>query len=240
MVKPTDKPFWPKIVRDEFLDLATALADQANHRNVGGGVARQHGKQHRLADAGRRKNTHALAVAAGQEGIDGADAKIELAAHPLPFMRRRRLSAEFIADRATPQRTFAVDRLTKGVDNSTEPGAFRKDRRLLIAQHDAAAKTNTIDWLKRHEQRLTVSKADHLARNPAPATRDHIAARPDRERTLQARALDQYAKHGRDPTIELDRGNPIDFSGDSKCSAVHQPSHKRVQLWPGDIISRPA
>ena len=52
-----------EIVLEELLHLAAALADEADHRDVGRGVARQHRQQHRLADAGAREDAHALAAA---------------------------------------------------------------------------------------------------------------------------------------------------------------------------------
>jgi hypothetical protein len=40
-----------KIILQEFLDLAAALANQPDHRNIGQDVAGQHRQQNRLADA---------------------------------------------------------------------------------------------------------------------------------------------------------------------------------------------
>ena len=53
-------------VLDELLDLAAALADQADDDHVGGGVARHHAEQHALADAGAGEQADALAAADGE------------------------------------------------------------------------------------------------------------------------------------------------------------------------------
>ena len=72
--------FFAQIVLDEFLHLAAALADQTDDDRIGIGVAREHGQQCRLADAGAREDAHALALAAGRERVERAHAEIELAA----------------------------------------------------------------------------------------------------------------------------------------------------------------
>ena len=58
--------FLAEDVLDEFLDLAAALADQADDDHVGAGVARHHAEQHALADAGAGEQADALAAADGQ------------------------------------------------------------------------------------------------------------------------------------------------------------------------------
>ena len=102
-----------EIVLQEFLHLAAAFADQPDHRDVGRHVARQHRQQHRFADAGAGENAHALAAAAGQEGIERAHAEIERRADPAAGMRQRRRVAERIRRWPEQQRTLAVDRLAQ-------------------------------------------------------------------------------------------------------------------------------
>ena len=85
-----------EIVLQELLHLAAALADQPDHRNVGHDVARQHRQQHRFADAGAGENAHALAVAAGDEGVERAHPEIDRGADAPPRMRRRRRGPEGI------------------------------------------------------------------------------------------------------------------------------------------------
>ena len=83
-----------EIVLQELLHLAAALADEADHRDVGHDIAREHREQHRLADARAGEDAHALAAAAGEEGIERAHAEIERRAHAPARMRRRRRVAE--------------------------------------------------------------------------------------------------------------------------------------------------
>ena len=116
-----------EIVLQEFLHLAAALADQADHRDIGVDVARQHREQHGFADAGARENAHALATAAGEEGVDRAHAEIERRADAAARMRRRRRCAERIRRRPKRQRALAVDRLAHGVDDAAEPAGARAD-----------------------------------------------------------------------------------------------------------------
>jgi hypothetical protein len=91
----TREPLRSEVVLDEFLDFAAAFADEADHRHVGCDVAREHRQQHRFADAGAGENAHALAPAAGHEGIERADSKIERGADPAAAMSRRRRVAEW-------------------------------------------------------------------------------------------------------------------------------------------------
>jgi hypothetical protein len=69
--------FLAEDVLDEFLHLAAALADQADHDHVGLGVARHHAQQHALAHAGTGEQAHALAAADGQHAVDRAHAHVE-------------------------------------------------------------------------------------------------------------------------------------------------------------------
>ena len=90
--------FGAEIVGDELLDLAAALADEADHRDVGGGVAGKHREQHGFPDAGAGKNAHALAAAAGEERVEGAHAEVELALDAAAGVRRGGHATEGIGD----------------------------------------------------------------------------------------------------------------------------------------------
>jgi hypothetical protein len=98
-----------QIVLKEFLHLAAAFTDQPDDSDVGGDVAGKHGEQHRFADTGAGENAHALAAAAGDEGVKGANAEIERGADPAPRVRQRRCAAEWIRRRTVEQCSFAVD-----------------------------------------------------------------------------------------------------------------------------------
>ena len=76
---------------DEFLHLAAALADQADHDHVGAGVARHHAEQHALADAGAGEQAHALAAPDGQQRVDRAHAHIQYLIDRFSIERIQRL-----------------------------------------------------------------------------------------------------------------------------------------------------
>src|SRR5262249_16065993 len=61
----------------EFFHFATALADQTDDDDVGGGVPRHHAEQHALADAAAREQTDALTATDRQQRIDRTNADIE-------------------------------------------------------------------------------------------------------------------------------------------------------------------
>ncbi len=111
------KPGRAEVVLKELLHLAAALADQPDHRNVGLDVAGEHRQQHRFAHAGAGENAHALAAAAGREGIERPHAEIERSAHPPAGMGGRRVVAEAIRRRPRRQRALAVDRLAHRIDD---------------------------------------------------------------------------------------------------------------------------
>ena len=75
-------------------EVLVSFADQADDIDVRGRVPGQHRQQDGLADAGSREDPHALTAAAGQKGIDGPDAQVDLVAHALASMRRRRRTAQ--------------------------------------------------------------------------------------------------------------------------------------------------
>ena len=70
-------------VLDELARLAAALADQADDHDLGGAVAGHHRQQGRLPHSGAGEDPHPLAAAAGDEGVHGADAEVDLAGDPL-------------------------------------------------------------------------------------------------------------------------------------------------------------
>ena len=204
-----------EIVGEEFLHLAAALADQADHGHVGGGVARHHRQQRRLADARAGEDAHALAAAAGEEGIDGAHAEIDLAPDALARMRGRRRGAQQERLAARRQRALAVDRLAQRVDDAAEPGRMRPNDRLGVGDLGLAAEADAVERAERHQRRAVVAEADDLARHAAAVARDDGAAAADRKQMFDAADLDQHALHGSDAPVEAIRRN-ADQVGDQK------------------------
>ena len=79
-----------EVVLEELPDLAAALADQGDDRDVGLAVAGDHRQQARLADAGAGEDAEALAAADGDERVEGAHAEGERGVDPRPAQRVRR------------------------------------------------------------------------------------------------------------------------------------------------------
>ncbi len=61
------------------------------------------------------------------------------------------------------QGPLAVNRLAKGVDDTSQPTFIRIYNRLGDAYLDPATQPDPIKCAKRHGQRLAVSEPDHLA-----------------------------------------------------------------------------
>ncbi len=64
-----------EVALDELAHLAAALADEADHVDVGRRRAGDHAQQRRLADAGAGEDAEALAAAAGDERVERAHAE---------------------------------------------------------------------------------------------------------------------------------------------------------------------
>jgi hypothetical protein len=96
-----------QVLLQEFLDLAAALAHQANDRDIGLDIAGQHREQYRFADPGAGKDADALAAAARHERVEHAHAEVERAADPSSRMRRRRACPERKRRRTDRQRALA-------------------------------------------------------------------------------------------------------------------------------------
>ena len=94
----------PESVADEFLDLAAALADQADDDDVGIRVARHHAEQHALADADAGEQADALSAADREQRVDGAHADIQRIAD------RRGASADSAALRSASRARRSADR----------------------------------------------------------------------------------------------------------------------------------
>ena len=176
-----------QVLGDEFLHLAAALADQADDVDVDRHVARQHRHQHRLADAGAGEDAHALAAAAGQEGVDRADAEIDLAADAAARMGGRRVVADRDADLAGEQRPLAVDRLAQRIDDAAEPALVREHLRLAFRHFRLAAEPDAVQVAERHQERAAVAEADDLARNAPSGAGDDRAAAADGQKPLDSR-----------------------------------------------------
>ncbi len=180
-----------QILGDELLHLAAALADQADDVDVDRHVARQHRHQHRLADAGAGEDAHALAAAAGQEGVHRPDAQIDLAADAAARMGGRRIVADRDADLAVEQRPLAVDRFAQRIDDAAKPALVREYFRLAFRHFGLAAQPDTIQVAKRHQKRAPIAEAHDLARHAPSGAGDDRAAAADGQKPLDSPDLNE-------------------------------------------------
>src|SRR5690606_39271334 len=104
---------------DEIVDLAAALADQADDDDVGARVPGDHAEQHALADAAAGEEPDALTAAHREERIDAAHADVERPPHRVttervqePPHQRHPLPAA--------QRGQVVERLPERIDHASE------------------------------------------------------------------------------------------------------------------------
>src|SRR6185312_17035878 len=79
---------------EQLDDLAAALADQAHHDHVGGGLARDLLDEHGLAAACAGEDADALAAAAGEQRVDHAHARIEALVDAAALIDRQRAAVE--------------------------------------------------------------------------------------------------------------------------------------------------
>jgi len=216
-----------EILGDEFLDFAAALADQADDVDVGGSVAGDHADQHRFADTRAGEDAHALAAAAGQEGVQGADAEVHFALDTSARMRRRRARAEKIGFFALRQRAQSVERLAQRIDDSAAPGGTRADRHLAFDHVGPATEAHTFESAERHQQRATTAKADNLAQELAGAATLDAAVVADREPPLHAAHFEEKPLDRGHPPVEAICGNLIQTGIHSPKRVGHRPTSKK-------------
>jgi len=144
-----------EIVLQEFLHLAAALTDQSDDGDVRGHIAGQHRQQYRLTDARAGEDTHALAAANRDEGIERAHTEIERITDAAACMSRRRRIAIRIGCGAGRQRPLSVDRFSSRVNDTAEPTLRGTDGAGGSGYHGAAAAAHAIQRGKWHRQRMT-------------------------------------------------------------------------------------
>ena len=83
--------FVPERHIDEFLDLASALSNQADHNDISIRISRHHSEQHALADAGTCEQTDALTAPDTEQRVYGSDADINRFLNRASFERIYRL-----------------------------------------------------------------------------------------------------------------------------------------------------
>ena len=101
------------------LDLAAALADEADDRDIAFDLARELRQKARLPDAARRENADALADAEREQPVDGAHAGLEDLARRDAFQRRRGRRAQR-REHIGADRAQSVARPSERIDGASE------------------------------------------------------------------------------------------------------------------------
>lgn len=175
------KALLAKIILEELLHFAATFTDQANDGDVGVGVFGHHGEEDGFTDTGAGEDAHTLALAGGEESVDGADAEVELRAHALAGMWRRRFVFEGDGVSATWQRPFAIDGLREAIDDAAEPAFVREDDWVLVLYDSFAAKADAFEGAEGHEERVFIAETDDFAGNVRFIIRAKVDDRTDRE-----------------------------------------------------------
>ena len=108
-----------QIVLEKRAHFAVALADQRDHADVGRVVAAHGAEQRALADAAAAEDADALALAAGQQAVDGANAGDQRLGDVLALERAGRSGEKIVESR--PQRSAAPPSIGSPKPSSTRP-----------------------------------------------------------------------------------------------------------------------
>jgi hypothetical protein len=231
-------------VLDELTDFAAALADEADDVDVdrgrttsratgGGGVAGDHAEEGGLADAGAGEDAEALALAAGEEGIEGADAEREGLANAL--------AAEGMLGGIAPtgaidgnvgasdENASIVEGFAEGVEHAAEKVGTGLDGEGPAGGDDFAAVGDVADSGEGHEEDAVVAKGDDLGGN------GRVVAGGMDETDLAnggggAYGLDDHANDLGNAAVEAERVGAVNRS--SVGSQVHLGPLGVDRAWP--------
>ena len=214
--------FLAEDVLDEFLDLAAALADQADDDHVGGGVARHHAEQHALAHAGAGEQADALAAADGQHRVDRAHAGVERRAHRVAVHRVDRPARQRLVVHLR-ERALAVHRLALRIDDAAEQAVA--DRQVQRAVDGAPPRMARGAELHRH--RPATAAARPARRSPGRARRRSASGRRGRPRSRRPRRSTGGCVAGAPSLVDLaDRADRHADAGglEHQAGDAHQPA----------------
>ncbi len=188
-----------QLVLQELAHLAATLADESEHRHVAGGVARQHGKQRRLADAGAGEQPKPLPGAAGGEQVERRDAEVHPLAKPRPGRRLGRGGPHRAGLVTGRQGAASVERLAQRVDHPPEPALAGRERRPRAPAgrgrgrtHDAAD-ADTVQRAERHRADRAGTEPEDLGGDLGAAAGFHPQAFPDAGEGAQAGDIERQA-----------------------------------------------
>ena len=168
-----------EVALDELVDLAAALADQGDHRHRGVGAPGDHGEKARLAHPGAGEDAQPLAPTAGDEGVDGLDARGPAGGRP----------ARGAADGGAPSRSptssdsdsggAVVDGPAQTVEDATEQA--------LADPHGQRAPEGLDGVAEAHPGQVAEGHAGQGRRRPRPPPRRRGPRRRARSAPLRPR-----------------------------------------------------
>lgn len=159
---------------DKIADLPVALADQGDHADIGGTVARHAAQQRALTYAAAPEDPDPLAFAAGQQAIDGADSGCERFTNRLPVKRARRGSIEIVGFLGA-NRSQAIQRLAESVNDAAQQFRPHLHPGVVFAAGNRIAQVQSIRFFERHRQHAALAKSNHLRANQASVPRGNLA-----------------------------------------------------------------
>ncbi len=167
--------FFAERILEELADFAAAFADQREHRQIGLRAAGHHSDQGALADAAASEDSHALAAAAREHAIDGADAAAERLADRRAVKRLGRRSVKRAVYRGAV-RAVGIERLAGGVDDAAEQSFTDREERLHPIGNHVVAETDAAEAAERHGKNRPAAEADDFRRVRSAVAGDYFAA----------------------------------------------------------------
>ncbi len=128
-------------------------------------------------------------------------------------MRFRRLPPEGIAAHTRDQWSFAVHRLTEGVNDPAKPRIVRIDHRLCVGNLGTTANTNALQGTKWHGLNTAIFKADNFAADAGLATCFKENPITNRQGPLNAANFHHHPKYAGNPAVKSKGRNLVNLGG---------------------------
>src|SRR5690606_24152780 len=197
----------PQNALDEFLHLATALADQSDDDDVGARVARHHPEQHALAHAAASEQADTLPAPDGEQCVDGAYADVKRLLYGLAQQRVDRRARESHALRAV-ERSQSVERLAGAVDDPAEQPLADSHRFRTDARYHTRIRLEAMDVAGGHEEQTIAGEADDLGLHSSAVRSEHLAAVADC--SLASGGFERQPDHPRQHAFDRRRRQTLD------------------------------
>jgi hypothetical protein len=167
--------FRTKRAFDEFADLAPALSNEADYRQVRIGIPRHDADERALAHAGPAKDADTLSATHGEQSIHGSDSCSQGALNRLAIERRMQRACNSQFHRLAGN-VPSVHRNTRAVEDLSDHAVTYLDFGARAQGLDGIAKADAFGRLQGHRQDARSSKSDHLGEVPCPESIFDLAA----------------------------------------------------------------